>query len=63
MTTQIVIKANEIIKNANFTKLIKARKNAGACFLIMNTSQYAIYGSYSSETYYVKDNLNWFKLA
>lgn len=63
MTTQIVIKANEIIKSANFTKLIKPRKNAGGCFLIMTTSEYAIYGSYSSETYYVYYNLNWFKLA
>jgi hypothetical protein len=54
--TSIINKANEIT-NENFTKLVKARKNAGACFLIVALSTGgAIYGSYTSNAvYYVND--------
>ena len=52
----IINKANEIT-NENFTKLVKARKNAGACFLIVALSTGgSIYGSYTSKAvYYVNE--------
>lgn len=51
-TQEIIKKVNEIVKE-NFTKIAKARKNAGACFLILayGTGD-AIYGSYKSEAIY-----------
>ncbi len=50
---QNVIKlANEIVKGASFTKLVKSRKNAGACFLIVAFSEGALYASYSSNAVY-----------
>jgi hypothetical protein len=57
MTTQEIIKkANEITKQ-NYSKLTKARKNAGACFLIVALAGGgSIYGSYSSTAvYYVSE--------
>ena len=56
-TTEILNKVNEITKE-NFSKVIKARKNAGACFLIVALNNgCAIYGSYSSNAVYFIDNL------
>ena len=54
--TSIINKVNEIT-NDNFTKLVKARKNAGACFLIVALANGgAIYGSYtSSAVYYINE--------
>jgi hypothetical protein len=53
-TLNIINKANEIIKNANFTKLKNVRKNRGPIFLIVAFGNgNAIFGSYTSETYYV----------
>lgn len=57
MTTQTIInKVNEVTKE-NFSKIVKARANAGACFLIVALSTGAsIYGSYSSNAvYYVNE--------
>lgn len=53
----IINKANEIT-NSKFTKIIKARKNAGACFLIVALATGgAIYGSYTSNAvYYIDQN-------
>jgi|GWRWMinimDraft_5_1066013.scaffolds.fasta_scaffold86819_1 hypothetical protein len=56
MTTAILKKVNEVT-NSNFSKIVKARSNAGACFLIvaLNTGA-SIYGSYSSNAvYYVNE--------
>lgn len=51
----IINKANEIT-NENFTKLIKARKNAGACFLIVALATGgSFYGSYTSNAVYYVD--------
>jgi hypothetical protein len=61
--TQIIEKANEVIRNANFTKVVKARKNAGNCFLIMTSADFDLYGSYSSETVYVHINSTMYKLS
>ena len=49
---EIISKVNEVVKE-NFTKIVKARKNAGACFLIvaLGTGE-SIYGSYSSNAIY-----------
>ena len=57
----IINKANEIIKNANFTKLKNVRKNRGSIFLIVALQDgNAIFGSYTSETYYVSiDNVSY----
>jgi hypothetical protein len=50
----IITKANEIIKNANFNQLKNVRKNRGPIFLIVALQDgSAIFGSYTSETYYV----------
>ena len=57
MTTQTIIKkVNEVTKE-NFSKIVKARSNAGACFLIVALSTgSSIYGSYSSNAvYYVNE--------
>lgn len=52
-TNQILSKANEVVRNSNFTKLSKARKNAGHCFLICACGNgLAFYGSFSSEAVY-----------
>lgn len=56
MNTEILKKANEIIRNANFTKIVKARKNASMNHLVFNTSSYGIYISYKSDSVYVVDN-------
>ena len=60
MENQLIInKVNELTKS-NFTKIIKARKNAGACFLIVALSCGAsIYGAYNSKAvYYIDSNNN-----
>ena len=60
----MINKANEIIKNANFTKVKKARKNLPMLFLIVALSDgSAIYGSYSSETYYIQIDSEMFRLS
>jgi hypothetical protein len=56
MNTQILNKANEIIKGANFTKIVKARKNAAMHHCILSSEFYGIYISYTSEFVYVVDN-------
>lgn len=56
MNTEILNKANEIIRNANFTKIVKARKNASMHHLVLNTSSYGIYISYTSDAVHVVDN-------
>ena len=56
MNTQILEKANQIIRNVNFTKIIKARKNAAYHHLVLNTFDYGIYISYTSDSVYVVDN-------
>jgi hypothetical protein len=60
----IINKANEIIKNANFTKLKNVRKNRGPIFLIAALQDgTAIFGSYTSETYYVSIDSVSYQLA
>jgi hypothetical protein len=58
MTNQeIITKANQVVKNASFTKIMKVRKNAGASFLIVACGNgLSIYGSYTSDTYYANYN-------
>ena len=56
MNTQILELANKVIKNANFTKIIKARKNASLHHCIVNTSNFGIYISYTSEAVHIVDN-------
>lgn len=51
METQILAKANEVVKNAEFTKLVK-RSKVGNCFLIVTTPQFDLYGSFSSNVVY-----------
>jgi hypothetical protein len=60
---EIIAKANEVVKGANFTKIMKVRKNAGACFLIVNSNGLGIYGSYTSDTYYANWNNQMVRLA
>lgn len=63
-TVQIIEKANEVIRNASYTKIVKAGKNAGACFLIVNTGEgLALYGSYSSKAVYGQYNGQSFRFA
>lgn len=52
----IINKVNEITRE-KFTKVIKARRNAGACFLIVALSSGgSIYGSYTSNAvYYINE--------
>jgi hypothetical protein len=60
----IITKANEIIKNGNFTQLKNVRKNRGPIFLIVALQDgSAIFGSYTSETYYVSIDNQSFRLA
>ena len=64
MNTEILSKANEIIKNANFTKIVKARKNASLNHCVVNTQNFGIYISYTSDAVHVADNSgNVYKLA
>lgn len=58
-TTQIDIiltKANEVIKNVNFTNLKTINKTYNHCFLICAGNKFDIYGSYTSEKYFVSYN-------
>jgi hypothetical protein len=60
----ILNKANEIVKNATFTGLKKARKNTSALFLIVACgSGLTIYGSYNNENYYAFINANLYQLV
>lgn len=64
MTQEILTKANETVKNANFTYLKKIRKNSIPCFLIVNTANFGIYGDFFSDLYFAIDNSgNIFQLA
>jgi hypothetical protein len=65
MTNQeIIAKANEVVKGANFTKIMKVRKNAGAAFLIVALGNgLGIYGSYTSNAVYANWNNQMVKLA
>jgi hypothetical protein len=51
METQILAKANEVIKDSSFTKLVK-RSKVGNCFLIVTTPNFDLYGSFSSLAVY-----------
>ena len=54
--SEIIAKANEVVKGANFTKIMKVRKNAGIGFLICACGNgLGIYGSYTSDNIYA----NW----
>lgn len=58
MKNQDVIKKVNEVTGENFVKIIKARKNAGACFLIVALScGGSIYGSFSSNAVYYVNNL------
>jgi hypothetical protein len=56
MNAEILSKANEIIRDSNFTKIIKARKNAALHHCVVNTMNFAIYISYTSKAVHVVDN-------
>ena len=56
MNTEILNKANEIIRNASFTKIVKARKNASLHHCVVNTKSFGIYISYTSDAVHVVDN-------
>lgn len=56
MNLEILQTANQLIKGANFTKIVKARKNPAPSFLIVNKKNFSLYASYSSEAVYVIDN-------
>lgn len=59
-TQEILEKVNKVTKES-FGKVVKARKNAGAVFLIMASTDINIWGSYSSNAIYADDNNgNWF---
>jgi hypothetical protein len=61
---EIITKANEVVKGANFTKIMKVRKNAGAAFLIVALGNgLGIYGSYTSNTIYINWGTQMFRLA
>jgi hypothetical protein len=61
---EIITKANEIVKGANFTKIMKVRKNAGPAFLIAALGNgLSIYGSYTSDTIYANWNKEMVRLA
>ena len=61
---EIIAKANEVVKGANFTKIMKVRKNAGAAFLIVALGNgLGIYGSYTSDTVYANWNNQMVRLA
>ena len=62
--SEIIAKANEIVKGASFTKIMKVRKNAGASFLIAALGNgLGIYGSFTSDTYYANWNNQMMRLA
>jgi hypothetical protein len=56
MNTQILTKANEIIRGANFTKIVKARKNAAMHHCVLSSQFFAIYISYTNDFVYAVDN-------
>jgi hypothetical protein len=61
--TQILKKANEIVKNSNFTKIIKARKNLSGLMLFLNDSNgIGYYFSYNNSNTYICINNEFFKL-
>lgn len=61
---QIIEKANEIVKGGNFTKIMKARKNAGIGFLICALGNgLAFYGSYTSDNIYANYGNEMVRLA
>ena len=50
--TSIITQVNDLTKSS-FTKMVKSRSNAGACFLIVALADGgSIYGSYSSDAVY-----------
>jgi len=63
-TLQIIAKANEVIKGANFTKIMKVRRANQALYLIVALSDNtAIYGSYTNDNYYAIVNGQMVRLA
>jgi len=56
MTNQIVSLANQVVRGAAFTKLKKQVRKSGACFLIVQSREFALYASYSSNAVYAVDN-------
>ena len=52
----ILTKANEVIKNVNFTNLKTINKTYNHCFLVCACKKFDIYGSYTSEKYFVSYN-------
>ena len=63
-TAQIIAKANEVVRGASFTKVMKVRKNAGVAFLIVSCGNgLAFYGSYTSDSVYAEYNGQMVKLA
>jgi len=56
MTNQIISKANEVVRGSSFTRLIKQVRKTAACFLIVQTKEFSLYGSYSSKAIYAVDN-------
>lgn len=52
-TTEILKKANEIVKNSNFTKILKARKNAPLHLPFFISQHYTLWLSYTNENIYL----------
>jgi hypothetical protein len=62
-TNIILTKANEVIKNINFTALKPISKTYANCFLICAGNNFDLYGSYTSEKYFVSYNNKFYLLA
>ena len=61
---EIITKANEVVKNVNFTKIMKVRKSTGALFLIVTCANgLDIYGCYTNNNIYASYNNQLIKLA
>lgn len=61
--TEILNKANEVVKNANFTHIVKARKNTGALMLFLNDSNgIGYYFSYNNNNTYISVNSQFYQL-
>jgi hypothetical protein len=58
----ILEKSNEIVKGAKFTKLLKSSTKQ-PLFLIMSNSEFDLYGSYTTNDYFINYSNTWAKLV
>ena len=61
--TEILNKANEVVKDSNFTHIVKARKNTEPLMLFLNDSNgISYYFSYNNNNTYISVNNQFYQL-